>query len=140
MYCLKNATQKKLILISFLLVMTAGLSACHHESPLKKEVKAKSAAFLVSASRFAEKTLKLSLHDNDFGAIYSDCMEGKTTADDRAKGVDCKALYQSMAVFAKRGVYPEFKGTTVADITDAAMYDGLRDRYDEAWFAGDFRE
>lgn len=140
MYCLKKTISQKLLLSSLVLVMTTGISACHHESPLKKEVKGKSAAFLVSASRFAEKALKLSLHEDDFGAIYSDCMEGKSGAGERVIKVDCKALYKAMAVFAKKGIYPEFKGVTLADITDADMYDGLRDRYDEAWLAGDFRE
>lgn len=109
------------------------LTGCH-ANPLKDAPKTRAAAFLVQASNMAEKSLQLKLEENDRGAMYSDCMEGK------AKAVNCQKLYEAMIDYAGTGIEPPFKSLRLSDITDANLYESLRDRLDEALFTTELKD
>ena len=126
---------KKLIpLLSLILVplLSVFLLLCFlsfgHKNPLKTQTEHKSSRFLINASVAAEQSLHLGLGDVGARRAYPDCMERKN------KNMDCKALYQAMADFAQSGEFTDFKGITVADLTDVSVYDTLREDYEARFF------
>lgn len=113
----------KTIPILGLMLSSCLLSACHHENPLKKQTELRSSSFLINASVAAWRGLNPNSTLIDGQNAYMHCMTG------HGKNSDCKALFQGMVVFAKKGQFPEFKEVSVADLTDADVFDGLSDKY-----------
>ncbi|HAU1546674.1 TPA: protein LvrD [Legionella pneumophila] len=108
-------------------LMTATISACHHENPLKTHPTKASVTFLINASANTEKRLHFAIHKDAYGFAYLECMEGKQSPDIR-----CDALYQGMVVFAKEGHYSGFQTITLSNLTDQKVFESLADEYAEA--------
>jgi len=113
-----------------LLLSTAMLSACHH-NPLETHKEQQSTRFLINASMEAAKVLKPNMDGREAQYVYLNCMNGKEP------DMDCTALYKAMADFAKRGSFSDFKGVSVADLTDRAVFESLREGYEERLFYND---
>lgn len=109
--------------IASLILSSCLLSACHHENPLKMQTELRSSSFLINASVVAFRGLNPNSTLNDAQNAYMYCMTG------HGNNIDCKALFQGMVDFAKKGQFPEFKEVSVADLTDADVFDGLSDKY-----------
>lgn len=107
-------------------LMTATISACHHENPLKTQPAKASVTFLINASANAEKRLHFAIHKDAYGFVYLECMEGKQSPD-----IECDALYQGMIAFAKEGHYSSFLTITLPDLTDQKVFKSLADEYAE---------
>lgn len=106
--------------------MTATISACHHENPLKTQPPKASVTFLINASANAEKRLHFAIHKDAYGFAYLECMEGKQSPDIR-----CDALYQGIIAFAKEGHYSSFQTITLPDLTNQKVFESLADEYAE---------
>ncbi|ARG98610.1 protein LvrD [Legionella micdadei] len=107
-------------------LITATISACHHENPLKNQPAKASVTFLINASANAEKRLHFAIHKDAYGFAYLECMEGKQSPDIR-----CDALYQGMIAFVKEGHYSGFQSITLPDLTDQKVFESLADEYAE---------
>lgn len=117
----------KLMPLLSVLLLCCFLSSCH-KNPLKTHSEHKSSRFLINASVAAEHSLHLGLGNIGARRAYPNCMERKIN------NIDCKALYQAMVDFAKEGTFAEFKGVTVADLTDESVYERLREEYEARFF------
>ena len=102
------------------------LSACHHDNPIATHTKQQSAYFLMNASANVELRLQFKVRRAERGYGYLECMEGKNNPE-----IHCNTLYQGMVAFAKEGHYPGFASTTLADLTNQTVFDGLSDDYVE---------
>lgn len=107
-----------LLLLPALVLMTA----CH-QSPIKTENKAKIVAFLMDASRFAEKNTPF--HDLK-GAGFIQCMTNNTLK------LDCPKFFNDMVAFAQ--TVRDYKTTTVSDLKDKALYQSLKVQYQQKQF------
>jgi len=108
-----------------LLVVFLGLVGCaKHTNPLMKVTHKKAALFLVHASQYAEKQLKI--YQPPGGTIYGQCMEGS------AENVNCERLYRSMLQYGK--LKPEFKALTLLDLKNTTMWDAVKDSYNRESF------
>ena len=117
---------KKVSMIGFV-VLACFLSACH-KNPLKTQSEQNSTRFLINASVAAEKNLHLGLSDPSAQRAYLNCMDRKHIT------FDCKAFYQAMADFSKKGTFPDFNEITLTDLTDKSVFDRLRAGYEERFF------
>ncbi|HEM0340705.1 TPA: protein LvrD [Legionella pneumophila] len=113
-----------IIKVLMVVLITATISACHHENPLKTNPAKASVTFLINASANAEKRLHFSIHKDAYGFVYLECMEGKQSPDIR-----CDALYQEMVDFAKEGHYSGFKTITLSNLTDQKVFESLANEY-----------
>jgi hypothetical protein len=107
-----------LLLLPALFLMTA----CH-QNPLKSESPEKTVAFLIEASRAAEKNTPF--HDLK-GAAYSQCMTNNPLQ------LDCSKLFRDMLCFARD--VPDFNSTTLADLHDKSLFQSLSERYQQQQF------
>lgn len=103
-----------------------GLSACSEQSPLKTKPPEKAAAFLVKASRYAEK--QIGHFQPPGGKVYGICMQGKADVIH----VDCTKLYQAMVQYAH--TQADFKGLTVKQLTNAKTWQRLGEDYQRQAF------
>jgi hypothetical protein len=110
-----------------MLLLSCFLSSCH-KNPLKTHSEHKSSRFLINASVAASHSLRLGLSDIGARRAYPNCMERTIN------NIDCKALYQAMVDFAKKGPFPEFKGVRIADLTDELVYERVREDYEARFF------
>lgn len=101
------------------------VSACSGSDPLKKQPVDQSAKFLIKASLYAEKRLKLL---NPGGYYYGECMRGK---EDKSV---CKKLYREMVHYAKN--IEGYKNLTINELADANTYTRLGRAYESARFLG----
>ncbi len=108
--------------------LITGLVGCrHHENPLKKADPTDTATFLVRASQAAEKQLKV--YQNSGGFYYGQCMRGKR------KQALCAKLYRAMASFAATSKpFKQFKGITIADLTDQNFFTWVKEEYERVNF------
>lgn len=110
-----------------LLLATLLLSACHN-NPLKSNKEQHSTRFLINASVAAVHSINPKMDERDAQYIYLNCMNGKGAA------LDCGTLYQAMVHFAKNSSFLEFHNVRVADLTDKAVFESLREGYEERLF------
>lgn len=117
----------KTILGLGLLLATLLLSACHN-NPLKTNKEALCTRFLINASVAAVKNVKPEMDAREAQYVYFSCMKG------RQASIDCNSVYTAMANFAKSSEFSAFKGINVADLTDKAVFESLREGYEERLF------
>jgi len=102
---------KRVTTVLSMAMLGASLAACTHKNPLANPDKQTVASFLVKASSYAEKQMKLGL-DNG-GYVYADCM-------DKRANINCNTLYGYMVSFAK--TQPGFHELTTQDLTDLSLW------------------
>jgi predicted small lipoprotein YifL len=112
---------KKLILISLL---SAGLTACSHQSPLASANKRKVADALVYSSQYAEINMKLDVIAPG-GYVYRECMN-------HTAKMDCKRVYQWMLKDLKR--QKGFEQVTLKELTDETLWDTNEEEYSAVQF------
>lgn len=110
-----------------LLLTTLLLTACHNNS-LKTNKDALSTRFLINASVAAVKIVKPEMDEREAQYVYLTCMKGKEAS------IDCNSVYTAMAHFAKSSEFTAFRGVSVADLTDKAVFESLRVGYEERLF------
>lgn len=118
---------KQLTLSFCVLLATLLLSACHN-NPLKSNKEQRSTRLLINASVAAVHIVKPEMDEREAQYVYLNCMNGKEAA------LDCSALYQAMVHFAKKSPFIEFHSVSVADLTDKAVFESLREGYEERLF------
>lgn len=116
---------RHILSLGIVVMLSVSLTACFgHDNPLKKMPPKQSAQFLVSASQYAEKALKV--FQTPGGGYYGQCMMGKQ------KTSLCNKLYTNMVTFAKKT--PGFKSITVSDLTNKSVWNVIKPDYQQQQF------
>lgn len=113
------------------------LSACgsHHNSLTAANSK-DVGKLLLKASIYAED--KLNLFSGGDGDMYGSCMDNYSSYE-KDQQQQCQKIYSLMVEYAQK--IPEFKGITVADITNRKVYqDKLKAAYYHESMYGEFSD
>ncbi len=112
--------RRQRVQISVVFIFSLGLLACSGSNPLDDPDHKTTARHLLSASQYAEKTLKLGQPPYR-GYFYEACMKGKE------KSKTCKSLY--FVMFKKLRHQKAYRHLSLSDLTDKPMWLHIRDDY-----------
>ncbi|EEZ95950.1 hypothetical protein [Legionella longbeachae] len=114
---------KRLMILTILLSSTLILSGCH-DNPLKAMTKDKQIAFLMQASRSAEKVM--GVFSEPGGAYYLSCMQEEDIS------VDCQKFFKHMLSYAH--TQKEFANLKLAQLTDPNLIADIAIEYQNIFF------
>lgn len=114
--------------VSALVITVVGVMTIPKTNPLTEGDLNDRVNFLVNASIYAEKKLKL---DNESapGSYFNGCMKsGAKAVDNRV----CQALYKQMISYAKQ--HKPYQHLTVKELTDQTNWLTMKSAYDQKQF------